>query len=37
MSIEEYATNQATNQQQVLVTAKSHTMNVKLHLEIELH
>ena len=37
MPFEEDAKNQATNQQQVLVTAKLHTMNVKLHLGIKLH
>ena len=31
------ATNQATNQHHVSVTAKSHTMNVELHLGTELH
>ena len=37
MPTEENATNQVTNQQQVLVTVQSCTMNVKLHSGIELH
>ena len=37
MSIDEDVVNQVATQQQVLVTAKSHTMNVKLHLGTKLH
>ena len=35
--IEEEVVNQLGNQQKVLVTSKSHPMNVKLHLGTELH
>ena len=37
MSTEEDVVNQATNQRQVLVTIKLHTMKVKLHSKTELH
>ena len=37
MPAEEDVANQARNQHQVLVTVKSHTMNVELHSGIELH
>ena len=37
MLIDEDVVNQVANQQQVLVTAKLHTMNVKLHLGTEPH
>ena len=36
MPIDEDVVNQVTNQQQILVSVKSHTMNVKLHSGIEL-
>ena len=36
MHSKEDATNQATSQQQVLVTVESQTMNVELHSRIEL-
>ena len=32
-----YAINQVANQQQVLVTTESHTMNAKLYLGTKLH
>ena len=37
MSTKEDHANQATNQQQVLVTVELHNMNVKLHFGTELH
>ena len=37
MSIDEDVANQVTNQQQVLVTIKSHAMNGKLHSGTQLH
>ena len=37
MPVDEDVLNQVENQQQVSVTTESHTMNVKLHLGIELH
>lgn len=36
MPAKEYVANQATNQQQVSVTAESHTMNVEFHLRNEI-
>ena len=37
MLAEEDGVNQVENKQQVSVTIESHTMNVNLHLGIELH
>ena len=37
MLVEEDVVNQVANQQQVLVTIESHTMNVMLHSRTELH
>ena len=37
MPTKEDSTNQATNQQQVSITAKSQFVNVELHSSVELH
>ena len=37
MHVEEDVANKVTNQHQVSMTVKSHSMNVELHSRIELH